>query len=721
MGVPRFYGRVIGTCFTKAKRKQRPEKVTVFGIDFIGILYVVYGKLNNEGREWDINRFLNEMEWFLLNLIRSLTPQRMVMIMIDGTPPLAKIDQQRKRRYRAVIESSNADNTEEPKFAPFPTSSFSPGTDVMFEVEDRIKKIITYKRTSFPAKVMFSSFLEQGEGEHKMMQYIRQYCNAKDTIVVYGLDADLIFLCSMLPFENIFICRDNTFVDENMRVNLLNKGESKIRSQQLSTVRSIEYFDINIFKQMLADRRISVREFVFTFFLFGNDFLPGQVGFIFMDTVSSIVLKELEGRTFFDSNGEVNLPEFIKFISNFYDVQQQNIPLVSVQKGSNLRRRDTSKRDTVNYPIIYEEDFEKEWALKLTLMDNFPIDVDVADGSFDLLIEQEENGTPKSEESSTSKRQTKGSPDENIGESEKIDKTEDASDVEGSDYGEDFAEDEDGEDEEETSAGENLIHFRDFQKEVDERCARYIATFYWAFKYYTDHHSMNWYWVNWNDRAPTIKQIIEAYNNDDEQNTLFQKFIDKATYPKRLNFGVLEQLLLILPRDPVTGKPNDVLPIELHVFQMPYSPIFDTFPRKYHVLREGVLNDHEGHVHLPPIDIKRVEAMTKDHFYMTKKRYQQYQLQREPLLYFREEADFSNTTLEQETEKVEMQIEKVQYLDDLKIKKYCQVMGSEFIATCVNPKQRLFVRYANLSRVRIEMPSIKPVARDENGVPVQEQ
>lgn len=460
MGVPRFYGRVIGSYFAKAKRKQRPEKVTVLGIDFIGILYVVYGKLNNEGRQWDLNRFLNEMEWFLLNLIRGLTPQRMVMIMIDGTPPLAKIDQQRKRRYRAVLESSLGDNGEEPKFAPFPSSSFSPGTDVMFAVEERIKKIITYKRTSFPAKVIFSPFLEQGEGEHKMMQYIRQYCTVKDTIVVYGLDADLIFLCSMLPFENIFICRDNTFVDENMRADLIGRGESKIQAQQMSTIRTIEYFDINIFKRMLVDRRISIREFVFTFFLFGNDFLPGQVGFIFMDTVSSIVLKELEGRTFFDADGEVNLSEFIKFISNFYDIQQQNIPLVSVQKGSNLRRRDMSKRDTVNYPIIYEEDFEKEWALKLTLMDNFPIDVDVANGSFDLLIEQEESGTPKSEEPSKTKRKSK-----------KVEDDADEADEADEEEAEEDEEDEEDEDEEEEPepTEENLIHFRDFQKEVDER------------------------------------------------------------------------------------------------------------------------------------------------------------------------------------------------------------------------------------------------------------
>src|SRR5690606_13022742 len=114
--------------------------VDVFGIDFIGILYNVYGRLNDEGKVWDMKRFLIEVERALLDLMRMISPRRMTMIMFDGTPPLAKIDQQRKRRYRAALEASQAEKKDEPQFAPFPSSAFSPGTSIMFEVEEQIQR-----------------------------------------------------------------------------------------------------------------------------------------------------------------------------------------------------------------------------------------------------------------------------------------------------------------------------------------------------------------------------------------------------------------------------------------------------------------------------------------------------------------------------------------------------------------------------------------------------
>src|SRR5690606_33447935 len=116
------------------------------------------------------------------------------------------------------------------------------------------------------------------------------------------------------------------------------------------------------------------------------------------------------------------------------------------------------------------------------------------------------------------------------------------------------------------------------------------------------------------------------------------------------------------PRNMSTGSPNELLLDEMKHLQMPYSPIFDFFPIRFHILHEGVIEDYEGHVHLPPIDVKRFEIVTRDKYYMTKKKAREYQIKRDPYIYRREEANFQFTKLDQETELVEMTIERVRYL-----------------------------------------------------------
>jgi len=58
--------------------------------------------------------------------------------------------------------------------------------------------------------IIYSSSDEIGEGEHKILNYIKYYINDNNSsISIYGLDADLIFLCLQLN-NNINILRDDT-------------------------------------------------------------------------------------------------------------------------------------------------------------------------------------------------------------------------------------------------------------------------------------------------------------------------------------------------------------------------------------------------------------------------------------------------------------------------------------------------------------------------------
>ena len=88
----------------------------------------------------------------------------------------------------------------------------------MNKLNKEFKKYIDIKKNSSynnKVTIIYSSSNEIGEGEHKILSYIKYYINDFDSSVsIYGLDADLIFLCLQLD-NNIFILRDDTRQDIN--------------------------------------------------------------------------------------------------------------------------------------------------------------------------------------------------------------------------------------------------------------------------------------------------------------------------------------------------------------------------------------------------------------------------------------------------------------------------------------------------------------------------
>jgi len=93
------------------------------------------------------------------------------------------------------------------------SSCISPGSEFMNKLNKEFQKYIDIKKSNtYNNKVTFiySSSNEIGEGEHKILSYIKYYINdINSSISVYGLAADLIFLCLQLN-NNIFILRDDT-------------------------------------------------------------------------------------------------------------------------------------------------------------------------------------------------------------------------------------------------------------------------------------------------------------------------------------------------------------------------------------------------------------------------------------------------------------------------------------------------------------------------------
>ncbi|EEC51826.1 predicted protein, partial [Phaeodactylum tricornutum CCAP 1055/1] len=134
-------------------------------------------------------------------------PKVSVYMAIDGVAPRAKLNQQRSRRFRSAMDMAEAtkDLKDEKgnQREVFDSNCITPGTEFLAKVSNTIQYFIRKKIKEDPSwhglTVIFSGHDVPGEGEHKIMQHIREM-RAQPNYApntrhcIYGQDADLIML-----------------------------------------------------------------------------------------------------------------------------------------------------------------------------------------------------------------------------------------------------------------------------------------------------------------------------------------------------------------------------------------------------------------------------------------------------------------------------------------------------------------------------------------------
>jgi len=137
--------------------------------------------------------------------IAIVNPTNLIMISLDGTPPVAKLDQQRQRRYKSWYTTKMlATETGTKTPAAFDTIEITTETRFMSELNAKLIAQFNNPKRYGVNKIIVSTSDEAGEGESKIYEYIRSGKEvAHDSIcLVYGLDADLI----MLSINNLPVC-----------------------------------------------------------------------------------------------------------------------------------------------------------------------------------------------------------------------------------------------------------------------------------------------------------------------------------------------------------------------------------------------------------------------------------------------------------------------------------------------------------------------------------
>ena len=214
----------------------------------------------------------------ILWYMRLLNPRERVYIAFDGVAPVAKLEQQRNRRYKTgyqkrimceVEKDNHNSNT-------WNTAAITPGTSFMSKLGKAVRN-----NFSDPGKfnldvIIVSSADDVGEGEHKIYEYIRKHPlhHKSTTTVIYGLDADLI----MLTLNHLHI---------SPSLFLFRETPHFIKSIDSSLSPNDSYLlDIPIFGRVLSktlnnnkepdtiQKRNRIFDYIFLCFFLGNDFLP---------------------------------------------------------------------------------------------------------------------------------------------------------------------------------------------------------------------------------------------------------------------------------------------------------------------------------------------------------------------------------------------------------------------------------------------------------------
>jgi 5'-3' exonuclease len=281
MGIPSYFKKLIDKV-PGLVHKNHPGRIDWLWMDFNCLVYHCLRRPDmppypGEGgrEEWE-GHFLDEVARYSLQVAGQVNPQKGVYVAIDGVVPMAKMRQQRLRRFKSSWLQENGverDTTQQVSATQqvWDTNAITPGTKFMERLRRRMERVAQEHRGWH-----VSSADEPGEGEHKIMDEWRKMDSNADHYAVYGLDADLIVL-SMLNRElrSAWLFREE--IDAGV-----------VKRDSLDTEKYIWLNIDTLQKHIVQDIQPNVqglfmKDYCFAMSCLGNDFLPSSLSFKIRD------------------------------------------------------------------------------------------------------------------------------------------------------------------------------------------------------------------------------------------------------------------------------------------------------------------------------------------------------------------------------------------------------------------------------------------------------
>uniref|UniRef100_A0A673CEF3 5'-3' exoribonuclease 1 n=1 Tax=Sphaeramia orbicularis TaxID=375764 RepID=A0A673CEF3_9TELE len=351
MGVPKFYRWISERypCLSEVvKEHQIPEFDNLY-LDMNGIIHQC-SHPNDEDVHFRISeeKIFADIFHYLEVLFRIIKPRKVFFMAVDGVAPRAKMNQQRGRRFRSAKEAEEKikkalDKGEVlPTEARFDSNCITPGTDFMARLQEQLKYFVYNKLSTDKmwqkVKVYLSGHETPGEGEHKIMEFIRAEKakpghNPNTRHCLYGLDADLIMLGLTSHEPNFSLLREEVrFGGKKSQKRITAPEETTFHLLHLSLMREyIDYEFSELRNHIGADYDLEriIDDWILMGFLVGNDFIPHLPNLHINHDALPLLYKTYIS-VLPEWNGHLNLRNFEKYLEKLSEFDREHFSEVFV-------------------------------------------------------------------------------------------------------------------------------------------------------------------------------------------------------------------------------------------------------------------------------------------------------------------------------------------------------------------------------------------------------
>ena len=296
-------------------------------------------------------------------IIGFVQPRKLVYFAFDGVVPAGKLIQQRSRRLKTAEEQQSPDA--------FDANTISPGTAFMARISEALQWYIHDRSQSEVSDIAFilSDSSAPGEGEHKIIQYIKHLRTAKGydpntSHCICSQDADLVLLGLLLHSPHVSLLREYQEVrpPRGKRPRPREHTALKYDFLLLAVVREYLYADFKgVVASSGADFEKMLDDFVVLCSLMGNDFLPSipsiQVREGALDELVAVYKRHFEGH-FVEEGRNIDYVRLAKIIG-FFAVKE--VEVYAARRQSQLQRdpqgnyADTFDFTSPSYRALYAE------------------------------------------------------------------------------------------------------------------------------------------------------------------------------------------------------------------------------------------------------------------------------------------------------------------------------------------------------------------------------
>lgn len=380
MGVPALFS-LIARKYSKVLRVFEKSKLNVDNLYFDSNS-IIYDFVYANPIEQDEDNLSYETKVIegvcekLKEYISIIRPSKTVLIAFDGVAPVAKLEQQRQRRYKssftkALEQKASSKNSDETRVS-WDTTAITPGTGFMRRLDTRLKTYFSSARQFRVKSLIISSGMEHGEGEHKIFQYIRN--NKKkhevENTVVYGLDADLIMLSlnHLRVCPNLFLFRETPHFARSLNTSLEPNCLYVLDISFLFDKLCVEMNEGDTEEALARSNR--AYDYILMCFLLGNDFIPHNPAInlrskgmeYLMNAYRSVI--SINNLCLTDGNKIIwkNFRKFIQFLAereHSYLLKEHNIRDTLEKRPLQLRSNESELTQKLNSIPVYNREKEK--------------------------------------------------------------------------------------------------------------------------------------------------------------------------------------------------------------------------------------------------------------------------------------------------------------------------------------------------------------------------